>query len=223
MTRALASLLLREARLATRVGGGAMMGAIFFLAVVVIVPFGVGPDLALLRRIGPAILWLGALLATLLGLDRLFQADHEDGSLDLLHLGPVPLEATVAVKALAHWATTGLPLVVATPFLGLLVNLPPAGIGAVTASLAIGTPALTFLGAVGAALTVALRRGGLLVPILILPLAIPVLIFGVAAANAATNGIDPLGPPLLVLAALTLFSAVLGVVAGGAALRLALE
>src|SRR3954470_16489594 len=115
MSGALAALFRREMRLALRVGGGALTGVLFFLAVVTVMPFGVGPDLALLRRIGPAILWLGALLATLLGLDRLFQADHEDGSLDLLHLGPVPLEATVAVKALAHWATTGLPLVVATP------------------------------------------------------------------------------------------------------------
>jgi len=221
--RALGALLLREVRLAVRIGGGAMMGVVFFLAVIVVMPFAIGPDLALLRRIGPAILWLGALLATLLGLDRLFQADQEDGSLDLLHLSGVPLELTVAVKAAAHWATTGLPLVVAAPFLGILVNLSLSGIGAVTLSLAIGTPALTFLGMIGAALTVSLRRGGLLLPILILPFAIPVLIFGVAAANAGMGGIDPLGPPLLILAALTLFAGVLGTVAGAAALRMALD
>ena len=169
MIARLAALYRRELRLAVRVGGGAMMGVLFFLAVVTVIPFGVGPDLALLARIGPAILWIGALLAMLLGLDRLFQADHEDGSLDLLHLTDVPLSLVVATKALAHWTASGLPLVIAAPLLGIFVNLPAAGIGAVTLTLLVGTPALAFLGAIGAALTVALRRGGLLVSILILP------------------------------------------------------
>jgi heme exporter protein B len=199
------------------------MGVIFFLAVVTVIPFGVGPDLALLRRIGPAILWIGALLATLLGLDRLFQADQEDGSLDLIHLSGLPVELVVAAKAAAHWATTGLPLVVAAPLLGLFVNLPLDGLAAVTLTLLVGTPALTFLGAIGAALTVALRRGGLILSILILPLAIPVLIFGVAAADAAMGGINPVGPPLMMLAALTLFSVVVGTIAAAAALRMALD
>jgi heme exporter protein B len=220
---ALAALLVRELRLAVRAGGGAPVGVVFFLAVVTVVPFGVGPDLNLLARIGPAILWLGALLATLLGLDRLFQADLDDGSLDLIHLGPVPLELAVAVKALAHWIATGLPLVVATPLLGLFVNLPAGGIGAVTLTLLVGTPALTFLGTIGAALTVALRRGGLLLSILILPLAIPVLIFGVGAANAAITGPMPFLPPFLLLCAMTLFSIVLGTVASAWALRFGLE
>ena len=220
---ALSALLVRELRLAVRAGGGAPVGVVFFLAVVTVVPFGVGPDLNLLARIGPAILWLGALLATLLGLDRLFQADLDDGSLDLLHLGPVPLELAVAVKALAHWIATGLPLVVAAPLLGLFVNLPAGGIGAVTLTLLVGTPALTFLGTIGAALTVALRRGGLLLSILILPLAIPVLIFGVAAANAAITGPMPFLPPFLLLSAMTLFSIVLGTVASAWALRFGLE
>eukprot|EP01036_Dinobryon_divergens_P052184 gene52184-69814_t len=176
-----------------------MMGVLFFLAVVTVIPFGVGPDLALLARIGPAILWIGALLATLLGLDRLFQSDHEDGSLDLLHLTDVPLSLIVATKAFAHWTASGLPLVLAAPLLGVFVNLPAAGIGAVTLTLLVGTPALAFLGAIGAALTVALRRGGLLLSILILPLAIPVLIFGVAAANAAITGPTPFLPPFLIL------------------------
>jgi heme exporter protein B len=220
---ALSALFMRDLRLAVRSGGGAPVGVVFFLAVVTVVPFAVGPDLNLLARIGPAILWLGALLSTLLGLDRLFQADLDDGSLDLLHLGSAPLELAVAVKALAHWAATGLPLVIAAPLLGLFVNLPAGGIGAVTLTLLVGTPALTFLGAIGAALTVALRRGGLLLSILILPLAIPVLIFGVAAANAAIIGPMPFMPPFLLLCAMTLFSMVLGTVAAAWALRFGLE
>ncbi|MDQ0468262.1 heme exporter protein CcmB [Labrys wisconsinensis] len=220
---ALGALFLREIRLAVRVGGGAMMGVVFFLAVVTVIPFGVGPDMALLGRIGPAVLWLGALLATLLGLDRLFQADQEDGSLDLIHLAGPPLELVVAVKVAAHWVATGLPLVVAAPVLGIFVNLPFAGVGAVTLTLLVGTPALTFLGAIGAALTVALRRGGLLLSILILPLTIPVLVFGVAAANAAILGAGPFLPPFLILAALTLFAVVVGAVASAWALRFALE
>jgi heme exporter protein B len=223
MRRALAALFLREVRLAVRIGGGAMMGVIFFLAVVTVIPFGVGPDLALLGRIAPAILWLGALLSTLLGLDRLFQADQEDGSLDLIHLSGVPLELAVGVKALAHWTATGLPLVLAAPFLGVFVNLPSSGIAAVALTLLVGTPALTFLGAIGAALTVALRRGGLLLSILVLPLAIPVLIFGVAAANAAISGPAPFWPVFFVLCGLTLFCAVVGTVAAAFALRLALD
>jgi heme exporter protein B len=223
MMSRLAALYRRELRLAVRVGGGAMMGVLFFLAVVTVIPFGVGPDLALLARIGPAILWIGALLATLLGLDRLFQSDHEDGSLDLLHLTDVPLSLIVATKAFAHWTASGLPLVLAAPLLGIFVNLPAAGIGAVTLTLLVGTPALAFLGAIGAALTVALRRGGLLLSILILPLAIPVLIFGVAAAGAAITGPTPFLPPFLILCGLTLFSMVLGSVAAAAALRLGLE
>lgn len=223
MIRALVALFRREMRLSLRIGGGTLMGVLFFLSVVTIVPFGVGPDLALLRRIGPAVLWLGSLLSTLLGLDRLFQADQEDGSLDLLYLSPVPLELSVAVKALAHWASTGLPLVVATPVLAIFVNLPPTSTGAVTATLLVGTPALTFLGAIGAALTVALRRGGLLLSILIIPFAIPVLIFGVSAANAATIGPIPFWPPFLILCGLSLVAVVVGTAASAMALRGGLE
>lgn len=219
MSGALAALFRREMRLALRAGGGALTGVLFFLAVVTVMPFGVGPDLALLRRIGPAVLWLGALLATLLGFDRLFLADSEDGSLDLMLLSGVPLEATVAVKAMAHWVATGLPLVIATPALAIFVDLPAASIGAVTLTLLAGTPALTFLGAIGAALTVTLRRGGLILPIVIIPFAIPVLIFGVSAANAATIGPMPFWPPFAILCALTLFAMVLGTVAAAAALR----
>ncbi len=220
---ALTSLLVRDMRLAVRVGGGALIGVLFFLLVVTIIPFAIGPDLALLARIGPAILWLGALLASLLGLDRLIASDHEDGSLDLILTARMPLEVTVAAKAVAHWLTTGLPLVLATPLLGLLLNLDPIATGAVALTLAAGTPALTFIGLVGAALTVALRRGGLLLAVLILPLTIPVLIFGVAASNAAVVGPVPFGTPFTILCALTLMSAVIGPIAAAAALRQGLD
>jgi heme exporter protein B len=206
-----------------RIGGGALMGVLFFLTVVTLMPFAIGPDLALLRRIGPAILWIGALLASLLALDRLFAADHEDGSLDLILMGASPLELTVAIKGLAHWLTTGLPLVVAVPVLGLLLNLEPAAIGAVALTLLVGTPALTFIGLVGAALAVALRRGGLLLPVLVLPLTVPVLIFGVAAANAAIVGPVPFGTPFTILCALTLMSLVIGPFAAAATLRHGLD
>ena len=220
---ALAALLIRDMRLAVRVGGGALVGVLFFLLVVAIIPFAIGPDLALLARIGPAILWLGALLASLLGLDRLIASDHEDGSLDLILAAQTPLELTMAGKALAHWLTTGLPLVVATPLLGLLLNLDPFATGAVALTLAAGTPALTFIGLIGAALTVALRRGGLLLAVLILPLTIPILIFGVAASNAAIVGPIPFGTPFTILCALTLMSAVVGPIAAAATLRQGLD
>ena len=220
---ALSALLLRDMRLAVRVGGGALIGVLFFLIVVTLMPFAIGPDLALLARIGPAILWLGALLASLLALDRLVAADYEDGSLDLILMARAPLELAVAVKAIAHWLTTGLPLVIAAPLLGLLLNLEPKATGAVALTLLVGTPALTFIGLIGAALSVALRRGGLLLAVLVLPLTIPVLIFGVAASNAAIVGPLPFGTPFTLLAALTLTSAVLGPFAAAAALRHSLE
>jgi heme exporter protein B len=221
--RALRALMARDMRIAVRIGGGALMGVLFFLTVVTLMPFAIGPDLALLRRIGPAILWIGALLASLLALDRLFAADHEDGSLDLILMGASPLELTVAIKGLAHWLTTGLPLVVAVPVLGFLLNLEPTAIGAVALTLLVGTPALTFIGLVGAALAVALRRGGLLLPVLVLPLTVPVLIFGVAAANAAIVGPVPFGTPFTILCALTLMSLVIGPFAAAATLRHGLD
>jgi heme exporter protein B len=220
---ALAALLVRDIRLAVRVGGGALIGVLFFLIVVTLTPFAIGPDLALLARIGPAILWLGALLASLLALDRLIAADHEDGSLDLILTARVPLELAIAVKAIAHWLTTGLPLVIAAPLLGLLLNLSPKATGAVALTLLAGTPALTFIGLIGAALTVALRRGGLLLAVLVLPLTIPVLIFGVAASNAAVVGPVPFGTPFTILCALALMSVVIGPFAAAAALRHGLD
>lgn len=215
------ALYFREVKLGMRAGSSALTGVLFFLAVVAVIPFGVGPDLNLLARIGPAMLWIGALLASLLGLERLFQIDREDGSLDLLltadsrHM----LALTVLVKCLAHWTANVLPLVVVAPLLGLFMNVPPAGLGAATLTLLVGTPAITFVGAVGAALVVALPRGGLLVSVLILPFTIPVLIFGVAAGRAAVADPDPFLPPFLILCALTLFFAVIGPVAAALALR----
>ncbi|MBM3527756.1 MAG: heme exporter protein CcmB [Alphaproteobacteria bacterium] len=220
---ALAALFVREVRLAVRVGGGGGIGALFFLIVVVLTPFAIGPDLALLARIGPAILWLGALLASLLTLDRLLTADLEDGSLDLILMSDTPLELAVAAKAFAHWITTGLPLVVITPLLGLLLNLDAGASAAVALTLFAGTPALTFIGAIGAALSVTLRRGGLLLAVLVLPLTVPVLIFGVAASNAAIVGPVPFGTPFTILCALTLASLVVGTFAAAAALRQGME
>ena len=219
----LSVLLVRDMRISIRVGGGALMGVLFFLVVVTMVPFAVGPDLALLKRIGPAILWLGALLASLLALDRLLAADHEDGSLDLLLMSRAPLELVVATKAIAHWLTTGLPLVVAAPLLGLLLNLDAPAQAALVVTLLVGTPALTFIGLIGAAISVALRRGGLLLAVLVLPLAVPVLIFGVAAANAGMTGRTPFGAPFTILCALTLMSLVIGPFAAAAALRQEME
>jgi len=220
---ALAALLVRDMRIAVRVGGGALIGVLFFLVVVTLMPFALGPDLALLKRIGPAILWLAALLASLLALDRLFAVDHEDGSLDLLLMSRAPLELVVAVKGLAHWLTTGLPLIIAAPLIGLLLNLDGLAEAALVLTLLVGTPALTFIGLIGAAIAVALRRGGLLLAVLVLPLTVPVLIFGVAAANAAVTGPMPFGTPFTILCALSLASLVVGPFAAAAALRQEIE
>lgn len=215
------ALFLRELRLAVRVGGSGVVGVLFFLAVVTVIPFGVGPDLNLLARIGPAILWIGALLATLLGLDRLFQADRDDGALDLILMSGRSMELVVLVKCLAHWMATGLPLVLAAPVLAIFLNLDPVAIGAVTLTLLVGTPALTLIGAIGASLTVTLRRGGLLMAVLVIPLAIPVLIFGVSSADAAIHDPVPFLTPFLILCALSLIAAVIGPFASATALRFA--
>ena len=219
MTRALLALIARDLKLAARIGGSGALGLAFFLMLVTLVPFALGPDLNLLARIGPAILWLAAVLATLIGLDRLFQADEEDGSLDLLCAAPAPLELIVLAKAIAHWLTTGLPLALAAPLFGLLVALTPTAMLAMTATLLVGTPALTFIGAVGAALTASIRRGGLILAVLVLPLMIPTLIFGVSAVDAASGGTVPFATPLLILAALSLIAGVVGTIGAAAALR----
>ncbi|WP_207100423.1 heme exporter protein CcmB [Paracoccus shandongensis] len=216
------ALLRRDLRLAVRAGGGFGLGVAFFLILCALVPFGVGPDTAALQPIAAGILWLGALLACLLSLDRIFALDHEDGSLDLLATSPLPLEGAVAVKALAHWITTGLPLIIAAPLFGILLHLPGAAIPALLVSLLLGTPALSMLGAFGAAVTVGLRRGGLLLSLLVLPLYIPTLIFGTEMIRRGQEGGD-MAAPILFLAGIT--AGVLAVIpfAAAAALRVNLR
>ena len=223
MTKALAAIAAQTARLSLRHGGGAFVGVVFYLAVIIVVPFGVGPDLKLLARIGPGILWIGALLATLLNLDRLFRDDRDDGSLDLLVLADVPLPLIVLAKCAGAWLATAVPLIVAAPFLGLTLGLDPPALAAVTATLVVGTPALILIGAVGAALMAALDRGGLIVAVVVLPFTVPVLIFAVGAASAASGGQAPFLPPFLVLVALSLAAAVIAAIAGAAALRAGAE
>lgn len=213
------ALLRRELLLALRSGGGAPQGLVFFLIVVLLVPFGLGPEPAALAPAAPGTLWIAALLACLVTLDRLFQTDFEDGSLDALVLCPLPLEAVVAIKGLAHWLTTGLPLTLIAPLLAVTLHLPGPGYGWLVASLAIGTPALSFLGAIGAALTLGLRRGGLLIGVLTLPLYIPTLIFGARAVVAAANG-QPALPALALLSAVTLATLALTPFAAAAILRI---
>lgn len=219
------SLVQRDVRLATRVGGGGGMAVFFFLIVLSIVPFGIGPDLNLLTRIAPGMLWVALLLSALLTLDRLFQADQEDGTLDLLVLAPQPLELTVLAKAVSHWLTTGLPLVIAAPILGLMLNLPLEGMLPLMGAMLVGSPALSLLGAVGAALSVGVRRGGLLISLLVLPFYVPVLIFGVSASRAALVAVpgDLGGQSLALLGAVSLASLVVGPIGGAAALRVAVK
>ncbi|MEQ3711416.1 MAG: heme exporter protein CcmB [Tateyamaria sp.] len=216
------ALFIRDLTLALRAGGGFGLGLAFFLIVVVLVPFSVGPAPDLLARIAPGVLWLGALLACLLSLDRLLAVDFEDGALDLLATSPLPLEGVVAVKAAAHWVTTGLPLVLAAPVLGVLLNLAPEGYRVLVISLALGTPALSMIGAFGAALTVGIKRGGLLMSLLVLPLYVPTLIFGAEAARRAAEGLDAT-TPLLFVAGITAGVLALMPFAAGAVLRVNLR
>lgn len=197
------ALLIRDLTLAIRAGGGFGLSLAFFLIVVVLVPFGVGPQSDVLARIAPGILWVGALLACLLSLDRLFHLDFEDGSLDLLATSPLPLEGVVVIKALAHWLTTGLPLALIAPALAVLLNMPGPGYLWLFVSLALGTPALSMIGAFGAGLTVGLKRGGLLLSLLVLPLYVPTLIFGAEIVRRAVED-QAVGTPLAMLAGLTL-------------------
>lgn len=216
------ALLRRDLTLALRAGGGFGLGLAFFLIVTVLVPFGVGPQASLLGVIAPGILWIGALLACLLSLDRLLALDYEDGTLDLLATAPLPLEAALSIKALAHWLTTGLPLVLAAPVLGILLNLPGPGYGWLVVSLALGTPALSVIGTFGAALTVGIKRGGLLLSLLVLPLYMPTLIFGAEAARRGASGQDP-STSLLLLGGITLATIALMPFASAAVLRMGLR
>lgn len=213
------ALLKRDLQLALRSGGGAATALLFYLAVVITMPFAVGPNAQLLATIGGATLWIGALLAGLLGLERLFQADREDGGLDQMLISPVPLFAQVFVKSLAHWIVTGLPLTAMVPVFGLFLGMDSIAIAASMATLLMGTPAISFIGAVGAAVTVSLPRGGLLLSVLVLPLCIPVLIFAVGAIRAAVTEPDPFLPPFLLVTSISLFFSVLGPFAAAYALR----
>ena len=216
------ALFIRDIRLAVRAGGGFGLGLAFFLILVALVAFGVGPESALLARIAPGILWVGALLACLLSLDRIFALDREDGSLDLLATAPLPMEGIVTVKALAHWITTGLPLVVAAPLLGLMLSLPGEGYLWLFLSLLLGTPALSVLGTFGAALTVGLKRGGLLMSLIVLPLYVPTLIFGAEVARRGAGGLS-VEVPLLLLAGITCATLALLPFASAAVLRVNLR
>lgn len=209
----------RDLTLAIRQGGsfGTVLG--FYLIIVALMPLGLGPDMALLSRIAPGVLWIGLMLAALLSLPRMLESDDEDGALDMLATGPLPLEAVAAAKALVHWLTTGVPLSLMAMPLGLLLNLELAAYPVLAASLLIGTPAISFLGAVGAALTLRARRGGLLIALLILPFYIPTLIFGISAMAAVITPPGSLGASLAVLCAISLASVVLGPFVAAAALR----
>ena len=216
------SLILRDLRLAVRAGGGFGLGLAFYLIVAVLVPLGVGPSPELLAPIAPGILWVGALLAALLSLDRVFALDWEDGTLDLLATSALPLEGLALAKMLAHWLTSGLPLVVASPVLALLLNLDPAGYGWLLASLALGTPALSAIGTFAAALTVGLKRGGLLMSLLVLPMYVPTLVFGASSVARGAAGLAAM-TPLLLVAGISLAALALLPFAAALALRLNLR
>lgn len=216
------ALLVRDLKLSFRAGGGFGLGLAFFLIVTVLVPFSVGPNSALLAKIAPGILWLGALLACLLSIDRILALDWEDGSLDLLATSPLPMEGVVSIKALAHWITTGLPLTMAAPVLGVLLNLPAEGYWFLVISLLLGTPALSVIGTFGAALTVGVKRGGLLLSLLVLPLYVPTLIFGAELARRGAEGLATT-TPMLMLAGITFGSIALLPFASALVLRINLR
>lgn len=212
------TLLSRDVRLAFRAGGGAMLALAFFAGVATLVPLGIGSDLRLLARVASGVLWIAAVLAGLLSLDRLFQADFEDGSLDLIALSPLPLEGASFAKIAAHWLTTGLPLTLLSPVLALMFGMPPRVWGPLVLSLLIGTPAVSAIGAVGASLTLSIRRGGLILPLIVLPLLAPAVIFGAGSVIGVLDNL-PNGA-LLLLAAFSFASLLLSPFASAAAVRL---
>ena len=220
--RVCGQIVLRDLRLAVRQGLDAFMVLMFFGITVTLFPLGVGPEPNLLARMGPGVIWVAALLSTMLSLDRLFQHDYEDGSLELMLLSPVPLELLVLAKVAAHWLLTGLPLIIASPLLAVFMNMPVEGFSVLLLSMLLGTPVSSFIGAVGGALTLGARRGGVLVSLLVLPLYIPLLIFGVSAIDAAIGGLS-VRPHLLILGAMLVAAIPLATWAASAALRQACE
>ena len=219
---AVLALMRRDLRLALRTPGDSATVVLFFVLACVLFPLGIGPEPNILARIATGVIWVMALFASLLSFERLFQLDAEDGSLDLIALAPAPLEVLVLGKCAAHWLVTGLPLIVVSPLLGVLLNLPVEAYWTLLAALALGTPIVSLIGAIGAALTLGARRGGVLLPLLVLPLYVPVLIFGVAAVEASVAGLTP-RPHLLLLGAGLVLSLLLAPFAGAAAVRQALE
>jgi len=222
VVKAFLAIIRRDLAIAFRTGGGGALGVAFFVIAATLVPFGVGPLPELLSRIAPGMLWIAALLACLLTLDRLFQADVEDGSMDILALSPLPLELIVLGKCIAHWLTTGLPLLLAAPVMAVTLQMPGSTYPAMIASLALGTPSLSLIGAIGAGLTAGMRRGGVLTAILVLPLYVPTLILGALAVNASAMDL-PASPYLMLLGAITLAALALTPVVAAAALRLAIR
>jgi len=214
-----ATLLVRDVKLAARSGGSAALALSFFALVATLMPLGIGADLRLLARVAAGVLWVGAVLAALLSLDRLFQGDYEDGSLDLIALAPLPLELTALAKIAAHWFSTGLPLTLLSPLLALMFNLPPTPTLVLFFSLLIGTPAVSAIGAIGASLTLSLKRGGLILPLLILPLLSPAVIFGAGAVAATMDGLGGQGG-LELLAAFSAAAVLLSPFAAAASVRL---
>lgn len=214
------ALLKRDLTLAVREGAALGTALGFYLVVVAMLPLGLGPDLKLLSRIAPGILWIALLLAALLSLPRLFETDQEDGSLEVMATAPLALELAVVAKALAHWISTGIPLALAAPVLGLMLNLDIALTPALVATMLAGTPAISFLGSIGAALTLKARRGGLLIALLVLPLYIPTLIFGISALGFAGLGQDGFTASFLILLAISVASVAAAPIAAAAALRL---
>ena len=212
----------RDLRLAFRHGVDSVMVVVFFVLAVVLFPFGVGPEANILARIAAGVIYVAALLASMLSLERLFQTDYEDGSLELLRLAPMPLEAIVLAKVCAHWLTTGLPLIATAPLLAVLLNMNGEGFLALIVALALGTPTLSLIGAVGAALILGSRRGGVLLSLLVLPLYIPILIFGVGAVEAAMGGYE-MRAQFLILGGLFIGALPLCPWAGAGAIRQALE
>ncbi|MBT5456815.1 MAG: heme exporter protein CcmB [Rhodospirillaceae bacterium] len=218
----LATIIRRELQLALRQMGDSVVIVLFFVLAAILFPFGVGPEPNILTRMAPGVVWVTALLAAMLSFEKLFTPDYEDGSLEQLALGPSPLEMVALGKAIAHWLTTGLPLLIAAPFIGLLYGLPEDGYGVLLVTMALGTPTISLIGTVGAALTLGARRGGVLLSVLVLPLVIPVLIFGTASIDAAIGGFA-VRPHLMLLGGLFLGTLVLTPIATAAALRQALE
>lgn len=216
-------LLKRDLTLAVREGAALGTALGFYVLVIAMLPLGLGPDLKLLARIAPGVLWIAMLLAALLSLPRIFEADHEDGSLEVMATAPLPLELAAAAKATAHWISTGIPLALLAPVLGLLLNLDIAAYPLLIGTMLVGTPAISFLGTIGAALTLRTRRGGLLLALLVLPLYVPTLIFGISAISMAGLGLPGWEASLLILAAISLASLVLGPIAAAAAIRLQMQ